>query len=302
MTEADIHSTYYSNLPKFEYLEARTVGEACSLLKKYGDRAKIIAGGTDLLVSMKKRNITPWYIINIKNIPDLEYIQYDNEKGLKIGALTALESIESSPMIRERFFIVADAAHQIGSPQIRNWATIGGNLCNAAPSADMALPLIGLGAMVKIEGINGEKVFPIEQFFIGPGINVLETGEILTEIQVPTSSLHTGGAYLKLPSRTSIDIAVVGVAVVLTLNSEHRRVLDARIVLGAVAPIPMRAHKAENIIKGKVIEEQLIVRAAQTAAEEARPISDIRGSAKYRKEMVRVLTNLVIRQAIGSTS
>jgi len=302
MTVADVRSIYSRTLPKFEYVEAKTVAEACSLLTKYGGKAKVIAGGTDLLVSMRNRKVTPQYIVNIRTIPNLDYIRYTDVEGLRIGALTTLDSIEGSPIIRERFSIVAHAACQIGQPQIRNWATIGGNLCNATPSADMAPPLIGLGARAKIEDINGERVLPLEEFFVGPGISALRTGEILTEIQIPTPALYTRGVYLKIPARTMIDIAVVGVAVVLTLDSEYANIMDAKIVLGAVAPTPMRARKTEEVIRGKVIEEGLIEKAAQTAAREARPISDVRGSANYRKELVRVLTNGAIRQAIGSTS
>lgn len=292
---------YPRSLPRFDYLDSKTVEEACRLLSKYEGRAKAIAGGTDLLISLKRRMIAPQYIINLKSIRALDYIDYSEGEGLRIGALTTLTDIENSPMVRERLPILADAARQIGQPQIRNWATIGGNLCNAAPSADMAPPLIGLGAKVKIAGVNGERVLPLQAFFVGPGINALQTGEILTEIQVPTPAPHTQAVYLKLPARALIDIAIVSIAVVLLLDQRQRIAMDIRIVLGAVAPTPMRAHKAEEIIKGKVIQEELIEKAAQTAAEEAKPISDVRGSANYRKEMVKVLAKRAMEQVSGST-
>jgi carbon-monoxide dehydrogenase medium subunit len=285
--------------PRFEYLEAKTVKEACSLLSQYKDKARLIAGGTDLLVAARRRKITPLYVINIKTIPNLDYITADG-KGLQIGALATLSDIESSPLIRDGFPIIADSAHQVGTPQIRNVGTIGGNLCNAAPSADMAPALIGLGAKAKLKGVKGERTVALEDFFTGPGETVLKTGEMLIEIQVPNPPPHTGGIYLKLPARTAIDLAVVGVAVVVKLDAKGANIVDAKIVLGAVAPTPIRARKAEDIIKGKAVNEELIEKAAQVAAEEAKPISDVRGSAGYRKEMVRVLTNRAIRQVVTS--
>jgi len=287
---------YLLKLPKFDHLEAKTIEEACSLLAKYKDKARVIAGGTDLLVSMKRREISPQYIINIKAIPNLDGISYSQKDGLLIGALTTLAAIESSPMIQERFPILSSAAHQTGPPHIRNVATIGGNLCNAAPSADMAPSLIGLGAKAKIKGLKGERVVTAEQFFIGPGVSILQAGEILTEIQVPNPPSHTRGVYLKLPARTTIDIAVVGVAVVVTLDAKDINIVDVKIVLGAVAPTPIRARQAEDIIKGKAADNELIEKAAQAAANEAKPISDVRGLASYRREIVKVLTNRALKQ------
>lgn len=288
---------YLLKLPKFDHLEAKTIEEVCSLLAKYKGKARVIAGGTDLLVSMKGREISPQYIINIKAIPNLDGINYSRKDGLVIGAMTTLAAIESSPIIGERFPILSSAAHQTGSPHIRNIGTIGGNLCNAAPSADMAPSLIGLGAKAKIKGLKGERIVTVEEFFLGPGVSVLKAGEILTEIQVPNPPPHTRGVYLKLPARTAIDIAVVGVAVVVTLDTKGINIADAKIVLGAVASTPIRARQAEDTIKGKALDDELIQKAAQAAADEAKPISDVRGSASYRKEMVKVLTNRALKQA-----
>lgn len=288
---------YLLKLPKFEHFEAKEILEACLLLSKYGERAKLIAGGTDLLVSMKKREVIPEYLIDIKGIRDLSYIQY--QRGvLRIGAVTPLNDIEGFPIIQERFPILASACHQIGTPQIRNLGTIGGNLCNASPSADTAPALIGLGAKAKIMGLKGERTISLEEFFVGPGQSALQDSEILTEIIVPELPGLSRGEYLKLPARTTIDIAVVGVAVIVTFDPKDNKIGDIKIVLGAVAPTPVRAHKAEKIIIGKTVEGQLIEKAAQVAAEEARPISDIRGSAKYRREMVKVLTQRAIKQVV----
>ena len=286
----------YRHLPRFDHLESKTVEEACSLLSKHKGKAKVIAGGTDLLPAMRNREVTPAYIINVRSIPNLDYIHYTDAEGLKIGALATLYDIESSPIIREKFAMVADAAAKIGTPQVRNMGTIGGNLCNAAPSADTAPPLIGLEAKAKINGPNRERVIALEEFFIGPGENALQADEILTEIQIPNPPPHTRGVYLKLPARTMVDLAVVGVAVVVTLDDKERSIVDAKIVLGAVAPTPVRARQAEDIIKSKAISRELIEKAAEAAAGEAKPISDLRGSASYRKEMVNTLTKRAIRQ------
>ena len=285
----------------FDYLMPKSIKEACSLLSRYKSKANVVAGGTDLLVLMRSRQITPQYIINLKAIPDLDYIHYADGEGLRIGALATMHDIEGSPIIQERFPILASAAHQVGPPNIRCMATIGGNLGRAAPSADTAPPLIGLGAKVKMVGFKGERTIGLEEFFLGPGETMLQSDEILTEIQIPNPPPYTLGIYLKMPAGKRISIAAVGVAVIVTLDSKHANIVDAKIVLGAVAPTPIRAGKAEDIVKGKAIEEQWIEKAAQAAAEEAKPLSDIRAPANYRKEMVKVLTAKALRQVTAST-
>lgn len=285
----------------FDYLTPKTVREACSLLFKHKGKASLIAGGTDLVVSMKRRETTPQYVINLKAIPGLDDIHYAGREGLRIGALASMHDIENSPIIQGRFPILSSAAGQMGSPSVRNMETIGGNLGRAAPSADSAPPLIALGAKVKIASPKGERTIGIEEFFLGPGETVLQSDEILTEIQIPNPPPHTRGVYLKMPAGRKIGIAMVGVAVVVTLDSKYASIVDAKIVLGAVAPTPIRATKAEDMLKGKAIEKQLIEKAAQAAAGEAKPISDIRASASYRKEMVKVLTAQALTQATIST-
>jgi len=283
----------------FEYLQPKTVKEACSLLSKYEGKAKLLAGGTDLLVSMKNRKEVPQYVIGLKAIPNLHHIHYDDGRGLKIGTLATLHEIESSPTIRERFPVLVNAACQMAVPAIRNMGTVGGNLCNAAPSADMAPPLIALGAKVKIESIAGERVVTVEEFFTGPGKTVLQADEILTEIQIPDLSPYNRCAYLKLPARSAIDLTVTGVAVMVTLDPRQANLTDIKIALGAVGPTPIRALKAEGIIKGKVIEDELLERTAQAAADEARPRSSIRGSADYRRDMVKVLVRQALKQLLS---
>ncbi|MFC2018405.1 FAD binding domain-containing protein [Chloroflexota bacterium] len=284
---------------KVDHQTPKTIKDACSLLSKHGGKAKIMAGGTDLLVSLKNRTLAPGYIIDIKALPKLSYIN-DDGKGLKIGAMTTIHEIETSPVIQEKFPVLAQSARQIGSPQVRYMATIGGNICRAAPSADMAPALIGLGATAKIAGLGGQRTVPIEEFFCGPGECVLKGDEIVTEFQVPNQPPYTVGIYLKWTPKVIITIAVIGVAAVLSLDAAGTTITDAKIVLGAVAPTPVRATKAENILRGQVISDQLIDEAAQAAAKEAKPISDIRSPANYRKKMVKELTAQAIRQVTGA--
>lgn len=281
------------SLPRFDYFEPKTIDEACSLLSNLKDEAKVIAGGTDLLVSMRKREISPKYIINIKKIPKLNYVRY-NKEGLEIGAGATLSNIENSGIVKEKFPLVAQAVHETGPPPIRNIATMGGNLCNAMPSADTAPSLIGLGAKVKIQGPKGIRSIPVAEFFVDSGKSALQSGEMLTEIQIPNLSANTAGVFLKIPERSVIDVAVASVAAVVTLDAAHSNIVEAKIVLGAVAPTPIRAPQAEDIIKGKTINEEIIEKAALAAAREAKP----RTRPDYKRELVRVLTNRAIRQAI----
>lgn len=284
------------SLPKFEYLTPKTLSEACSMLSEHKGKAIAVAGGTDLLIKLRDKKLFPKYLVKIKDLPDLGYIRYSEADGLKIGALASNQSVASSSLVRERFECLAEAVGLIGTTQIRNLGSIGGNLCNAAPSADAAPPLIALGAKVKLTSPKGDRVVPLDSFFTGPGTTILEADEILTEIQVPNPPPRSGGAYLKL-SRTAVDLALVGVAALIT-QREDGSCSDARVVLGAVAPVPWRAKKAEGALRGRKLEAQVIEEAAQLATEECQPITDVRCSAEYRKEIVRVLTRRAINRAL----
>ena len=284
-------------LPKFEYFEPETIEEACSLLSQYKEKAKVIAGGTDLLVKMKQSMEKPRYLISLKRIGRLKYFDYDDRGGLRIGALVTLSELAASPIISQKFSILSQAVRTLASRQVRNRATLGGNLCNASPAADTAPALIGLGSQVKTAGLTGERVVLLEDFFSGPGRTVLQSDEILIDIHVPRPLPRTGGVYLKLSPREK-DLATVSVAAVITLDSEGKACKDAKVVLGAVAPTVIRSLKAEAVLKGKVIEEDVIQESAQMASQEARPISDVRASAEYRREMVSVLTKRAIKQAL----
>lgn len=286
----------------FEYLEPLTVEEAVSALVTYDGRAKVIAGGTDLVIQMRQKTIRPDYIIDITNIPDLDYINYDDKQGLRIGALTTIRSLEKSTEIAQACPAILHAASHLGTVGVRNLATIGGNLCNAAPSAEMAPALIGLFGRAKIVGPNGERVVSIEDFFTGPGTTVLRKGELLVEIQVPNSLLGTKSIYLKHAIRKRIDLAIVGVAAVIVFEPPMYGVCkDIRIVLGAVAPTPMRALNAEAILRGGRMNDGLIDESAEAASAEARPITDVRASAWYRKEMVKIFTRQALKKLMAHT-
>ncbi len=282
--------------PKIEYFTPKTIEEARSLVLKYKGEAKIIAGGTDIVVQMKHKEVLPKHIINIRGIFGQDYIIRDEKEGLRIGALATIRSIEVSPVVREKFNILARAASMLGTWQVRNRATIAGNLCNAAPSAETAPPLIVLGAKAKIMGADGERAVPIENFFIGPGQTILKPGEIITEIQVPNLLPRSGGIYIKHTLRKALDLAIVGVAALVTMDGDI--LSDVKIALGAVAPTPVRATRAEDVLRGNKINDDLLQKAAQTAFNQCSPIDDVRSSAEYRCKMIQVLVPRAIKQAV----
>ena len=290
--------TFYRRLPKFEYLRPSTIDEALSLLSQYRGRAKVIAGGTDILPKLKRREIkAPEYIIDLKGIPDLDYVRYDEVGGLSLGPLATIHAVEASPIVQDKFGVLYQAAESMASTQVRNRGTIAGNICNAVPSADTAPALLTLEADVKLASQMGERVVKIEEFFTGPNETVLTDKEILREIHVPNLPAQSRGVYLKLTPRRSMDLALVGVAAVLVAKDGICD--DIRIALGAVAPTPMRARQAEEILRGQKLSDEVIARAAQIAGGECHPISDHRASQEYRCQMVEVLTKRAIRQAIS---
>lgn len=290
--------TFHRRLPKFDYLEPSTIDEALSMLSQYKGRAKVIAGGTDILPKLKRREIkAPEYIIDLKGIPGLDYIEYDEVGGLSLGALVTIHAVETSPIVQERFGVLFQAVESMASAQVRNRGTVAGNLCNAVPSADAAPALLTLKASLKLTSQKGERIVNVEDFFTGPQETVLTDEEILQEIRVPNLPPHSRGRYLKLTPRKSMDLAIVGVAAVVVV--EDGICNDIRIALGAVAPTPIRARRAENMIKGQKLSDEVVERAAEIAAEECHPISDHRASAEYRCDMVKVLTRSAIQQAIS---
>ncbi len=268
----------------FEYVEPKTVEEAMSLLDAYGGKVKVIAGGTDLLVEMKMGGIHPEYLVNISRIPALRYLS--EVKGLRIGALTSFRDIERSEAIREKYTALFEAAQSVSSVQIKNMGTIGGNLCHGSPAADSAPPLIVFASKVKLVDKNRERIVPLEDFFRGPGETVLLPGELLVEVQVAELSGQAGSVFLKM-GRVSADLAKVSVAVAIEREGEICK--DCRIALGAVSKTVLRTKKAEEILKGKKFGEKTVEKASRQASEEIQPITDIRSTAWYRKEVSRIL-------------
>lgn len=280
----------------FDYFEPRTVDEAVSLLVRYGEAAEIIAGGTDLLIRMQMGTRRPRYIINLKAIPGLDYIDCGDE--IRIGATTTLRTIATSPGLSKKCPPIVDVAQQFASITIANMGTLGGNLCNASPAADTAAPLITLSAGVKIAGPDGSRTVPVEDFFTGPGKTVMKPDELLTEVQIPVPPADAKWAYIKYGIRSVSDLAITSVAAL--VNIENGIFRDARIALGAVAPTPIRAKKVEEALKGKDANEENIDKAAELVTQECYPISDVRASAEYRTQMSYVLTKRALMSCLNS--
>ena len=279
-------------LRKFEYLKPDSIKETISILSQYGERARILNGGTDLIVGIRDKILQPEYVVDIKAIPQLSRITYNKQDGLNIGATVTLNEISDSKVVQRNYPILAEACKTVGSYQVRNRATLVGNICNASPAADTTPPLLVLGAKVNIIDPTGEKIVPINEFFTGVKKNILKKGEIVTLVIVPSLRDEWTGVYLKQGRRKDVDLATVGVAVVCIRD-------EIRIALGAVASTPVRAFKTEELLKGKIIDESLLEETAKSALAEVSPISDIRSSKEYREEIIKVLVRRAILQAKG---
>ncbi|MWL90898.1 xanthine dehydrogenase family protein subunit M [Cupriavidus sp. SW-Y-13] len=280
----------------FEYLEPATLAEASALLQRCGGRASVLAGGTDLLVQIKESHRQPAHVINIKKIPGMDVLSFDPAEGLRIGALVTTREVETSYAVRRHYAGLARAVTDFASIQVRNRATVVGNVCRASPSADSLAPLIADRAEVHLYGLHGSRSMPVEAFVTGPGKTALGVDELVSRITIPAPAPHTGKAYLKHGRRVQMELATVGVAVSITVERGH--CTDVGIVLAAVGPKPLRATKAEGVLRGHSLSDALILQAAHAAMEDARPITDVRASAEYRREMVGVLTRRAIAQAL----
>ncbi|MBP1750070.1 MAG: carbon monoxide dehydrogenase medium chain, partial [Deltaproteobacteria bacterium] len=269
-------------LPMFDYVAAHSIEEAGNLAAQRGDKCVVMAGGTDLMVLMKDRVLKPEYILDIKRIPGMDQLEYVPGEGLKIGALTTLRTIETSKIVKEKFSAVADAAHYVASTQVRARGTMAGNICNASPSADTAPILIVLNAAVKTFRISPDtgRMIPIGEFFKGVGETVLTPGEIVTEIDIPDLGARESAAYIKHAVRKAMDLAIVGVAAWLKMDGST--CVDCRIALGAVATTPIRTTRAEKVLIGQKLTDELMEQAGVAASEDCSPISDVRASAEYR--------------------
>ncbi|MCZ6676465.1 MAG: xanthine dehydrogenase family protein subunit M [Candidatus Poribacteria bacterium] len=282
----------------FEFFEPTTVEEASSLLAQYNGKARLLAGGTDLIIGMKARTEMPEYVISLENIPGLDGITYDEGSGLRVGAMTKMRALETDAIIRDRYTALAEGAAEVGSIQIRHLATLGGNIGHASPAADAAAALLVLDAQVQIGSADGQRTVPIDALFTGPGTTVLEPGEIITAFEFPPRPANSGSQYLKQKIREVMDLAFVGVASAVTLNDGA--VENTRIGLAAVAPTPIRATEAEGIInRYHPVTKEILEQAAEAASAQSRPISDLRCSAEYRRQIVGVLTRRTVQTAIN---
>jgi len=284
-------------LKPFAYFQPATLAEASKILIDQGSGAYLLAGGTDLLVRMKRGEINPLALINLKGIDDLNRIEPDAEKGLQIGALTTISSLEQSSFVRSAYPVLAEAAGILGSPPVRNLATLGGNIGRASPASDLAPALMVLMARLSAAGPEGKREFSLESIFSGPGMTTLKAGEVITSFFVPKIAAHSGTAYVRLGRRGGMDCALAGVAVLLNLSAKSGDVQEARIALTSVAPVPIRARNAEAELLSGPLTQERIQKAAAAAVFDSKPVSDMRASSSYRKEMVKVLTLRAIEKA-----
>lgn len=286
-------------LPRFEYHVPSTLREACEILQELKGKARPLAGGTDILVNMKKGLTAPVNLISLTRVEGLDLIDCNSsEAQTRIGACMTVSDLIQSEAAMTRFSALGEAARSLGTPLIRNRATIGGNLATARPAADLAPPLMAYGARIHLNSLEGERMVGLDTFFLGPGETVIREDEILSEVILDLPPSYSGCVYLKLGVRKTLEIGMVNVAAFLGLEKGKGSIREARIVLGAVAPFPMRASLAEEALKGERPAEALFEKVGEIAAGESRPIDDFRGSAEYRREMVKALTKKALNLAL----
>ncbi len=285
-------------LRPFEYFEAGTVSEAVGILTREGLGAYPLAGGTDLLVRMKRGDLAPGALVNLKRIPGLGGIEREPGGGIRVGALAVISAIEHSPLVRTSHPVLAEAAGVLGSPSIRNLGTLGGNIGRASPASDMAPSLLILRARMLVEGPQGKREVEVREFFKGPGETVLSSEELITSFLLPDMAPGSGAVYERIGRREGMDCALVGVAALVTLSGKDHGVKDAGVALAAVAPVPLRAKRAEQVLLSGSLTEERMKEAARAAAADCFPISDMRASGSYRQEMVQVLTYRALARAL----
>jgi carbon-monoxide dehydrogenase medium subunit len=281
----------------FEYLEPTTVAEACTLLKQYGGEARPYAGGAYLSIVMKQGMLQPKALVNIKKIGELKGIRFDPNEGLTIGALTTHRELETSKLAREKFPILREVEREVANIRVRNVGTIGGNLASGEPLTDLAQVFIALDARIGIAGPAGNRTLPVEKLFLDFYQTGLADDEILTHVLIPPLPARSGIEYIRFSSSSVVDKPCVGVCVRISLSADQKFCEKGRIVLGCVGPTPIRALRAEQILSEKPFSPELAEQAAGTAAEECRPLSDLRGSEKFKRGIVRVLVRRAAERA-----
>ena len=281
----------------FDYIAPRNIDEAISLLASQNGNARVLSGGTDLIVQLREGRRTAGLVVDVKNIPDLIQVTID-EKGLRIGAAASCQAICANPVVQEKYPGLVDGIHLIGGVQIQSRASVGGNLCNASPAADSIPALIVHHASCHIMGQGGERTLPVEEFCIAPGKNAMQAGELLAFVDMPAPQKNFGAGYLRFIPRNEMDIAVVGAGASVLLDDDKKKFISARIALGAVAPTPLLATDAGDFLSGKDLTRVNIKEAARLAQSIAKPITDLRGTAEHRKHLCAVLVERALDIAI----
>jgi CO/xanthine dehydrogenase FAD-binding subunit len=285
-------------LHPYQYIPATNITEAVSLLARYGPRARIMAGGTDLLVQLRGERYELDAVVDAKAIPELMELTLGKDGALTIGAAVPCYRVYEDSAIAAAFPGIIDAASLIGGIQVQSRASLGGNLCNATPSADGICPLIVHSGVVTVTGVAGTRTMPVEEFTTGPGRNALGSGEMLINIELPKPAAHFGAAYQRFIPRNEMDIAVAGVATAVTLDASGQKIESARIALASVGPTPIFAKKASDFLAGQPVTEETFAKAGEIASTEATPISDMRGTIEQRHHLVGVLTRRTLAQAV----
>jgi len=280
-----------------KYIIPENLSEALEALEKYSDGAKLISGGTDLLIQIRDGKTKPKYLIDLANLRELNYIT-TKDNSIKIGALATHNDVATSGLIVEKAPLLVEACSSIGAPQVRNMGTPVGNIMNASPAADSTIALLALDAEAKIVNKGNERIQKIESIFAGPGKTNLKPNEMVTELQFKELGANQGGGFIKLGKRRSLAISIINAAVVIKVDKEKKIFTDARIAIGAVAPTPLRVKGAEAMLVGHSINDETIENAASKAKKEVAPIDDIRGSASYRSEMAYMLVRQAIKKAL----
>ncbi|MGW8322551.1 MAG: FAD binding domain-containing protein [Thermodesulfobacteriota bacterium] len=276
---------------KFDYHQPKSVAEALQMMQEAKGLQKYVAGGTDLIVRMKQRLVRPAALVSLRGIESLRFIRTDSDGGMTLGSMTLLRDIERNERIKDTYPVLWQAVGVLANPQVRNVATLGGNVVNSAPSADCGPPLLVLGAIVVLEGPNGRREVPVDRFFTGPRANCMSESEILTEIKLPPVSIPRGMAFEKM-GRVNQDIAVVNAAAFIEADGQVCR--RCRLAVGAVAPIPLRLMEAERLVDGERVTQGLLERLARAVEREVRPITDVRATEAYR----RVISGVLVKRAV----
>ncbi len=286
-------------MARFEYLEPHSLDEALRMLSEQGARARLVAGSTDFLVRWRSGLWRPGVVVCMRHVPGLNYLRWNPDDGLSIGAMATVQDIEQNAHVRRHYPALAAGAAAFAGVQVRNLATVAGNVCNASPAGDTLPALLACNAQCLIISLTGQRWLPLNELFIGPGQTALCPGEILTELRLPAPAPNTGGLYIKHSPRGAMDISAVGVASVVSLDPDGN-CASVRIALGAVAPTPIRAYGAEGRLVGQQPTSANLAEAARLSAQAASPITDVRSGADYRRQIARVLAQRTLRHAVAT--